>query len=48
MKTVKLKQFIQQELNIAGFPEHTNSEGYIRLSNYLKENIDDIANEAKE
>lgn len=31
-----------------GFSENTNTEGYIRLSNYLKENIDDIANEAKE
>lgn len=31
-----------------GFSESTNEQGYIRLSDYLKDNIEDIAKEAKE
>ena len=31
-----------------GFSNETNTEGYIKLSDYLKENIDEIAKEARE
>lgn len=31
-----------------GFDNDTNTKGYIALSEYLKQNIDDIAKEAKE
>lgn len=31
-----------------GFSEEINTKGYIALSEYLKQNIDDIAKEAKE
>lgn len=31
-----------------GFSEEVNTKGYIALSEYLKQNIDDIAKEAKE
>lgn len=31
-----------------GFPEKSNSEGYIRVSKYLKENADDLYNESIE
>lgn len=31
-----------------GFPEETNSEGYMKVSKYLKENADDLYNESIE
>lgn len=31
-----------------GFDEATNTEGYIKLSEYLKENIDSLVEESKE
>jgi hypothetical protein len=35
-------------VNYRGFPEQHNTEGYIKVSKYLKENIDDINKEANE
>lgn len=31
-----------------GFDEKSNTNGYIKVSEYLKENIDDLTKEAKE
>ena len=31
-----------------GFPEESNTNGYKNISNYLKENIDEISKEANE
>lgn len=31
-----------------GFSEESNTNGYIKVSNYLKENIDEIQKESKE
>ncbi len=30
-----------------GFSENVNTEGYIKVSNYLKENIDELVEESK-
>lgn len=31
-----------------GFPEKVNSEGYVKITGYLRENVDVLLNEAKD
>ena len=44
----KITEVYPARVKFRGFPESTTRRGYIKLSEYLKENIDDIASEAKE
>lgn len=34
--------------NFRGFPEEINTEGYIKISDYMKENAEVLAKEARE
>lgn len=47
----KENQFIRAypaRVKFRGFDSETESEGYVKVSEYLKDNIEDLAKEAKE
>lgn len=44
----KIVECYPARVKYRGFDEESNTEGYIKVSNYLKSSIDDIAEEAKE
>ena len=48
IKDDKIVDVFPARVKFRGFSEKTVQEGYIRLSDYLKDNIEDIAKEAKE
>lgn len=47
-KNKKLLWVHPERVRFRGFSEKVNSEGYIKVSEYLKENISDLLEEAKE
>ena len=44
----KVQTVYPARVTYRGFDEKSNSEGYIKVSEYLRENIDELAREAKE
>jgi hypothetical protein len=47
-ETKKITSMYPKRCKFRGFSENDNDEGYIKVSEYLKMNIDDIEKEAKE
>lgn len=43
----KIVECYPARVKYRGFDEKSNTEGYIKVSNYLKNNINDITEEAK-
>lgn len=43
----KIVECYPTRVKYRGFDEKSNTEGYIKVSNYLKSNINDITEEAK-
>lgn len=44
----KIKEVYPARVKFRGFSEKNNTEGYIKVSKYLKENANNLAKEAKE
>ncbi|PAV30305.1 hypothetical protein CIL05_07495 [Virgibacillus profundi] len=44
----EIKRVYPARVKFRGFDEDTNSNGYVKLSEYLKNNIDDLHKESKE
>lgn len=44
----KIKEVYPARVKYRGFDEKSNTEGYIKVSQYLQENISDLTREAQE
>lgn len=47
IKNGKIKEVYPARVKFRGFSEEINTKGYINVSEYLKENIDELTEEAK-
>lgn len=43
----EIKRVYPARVGFRGFPEKTNTKGYIKVSKYLEENIEEILEESK-
>jgi len=44
----EVKRVYPARVKFRGFDEKSNTEGYIKVSEYMKENVEQLAKEAKE
>ena len=43
----KITNVYPARVKFRGFPEQSNTEGYIKVSQYMKDNIDELLEESK-
>ena len=48
MEEGEIKRVYPARVKFRGFNEENNTDGYIKVSEYLRENIEQLASEAKE